>query len=396
MPNRRQFAAPTLVLSSVLLLGSVVQANEYSFEYEVEGGYEYNDNVRLVPEDELEISGGWLSIPVTLGTRSERLDASLSGEMLFSRYDEDAWDSDDQELRGDASYQFERGDVDGYARYRRDSTRTSEFLDTGVTGLEARRRETASIGGSGNHMFTENNGIIGGLDFDDVDYDTSVLQDYQYLSGYAGWLHQWSARTQVTLQAYGSTFENDANSGFDTEVDTETIGARFGFDSTLSESFSTSLLIGWANIDTEYSSDLLDPPADDESNMLLLSGSLTYRGERQRVRATIESAPRPSGSGTVVENHAVGLDYTYQMTERSNFEVEFDAGQRGAVDDSFDLDRDYARVRFGLDYRFSESWYVAGSYQYAWQDQERAEDSADSNSILLSVIFRPTKSVWSR
>ncbi len=89
---RRSFCLGFVLLSA--------QANEYSFEYGVEAGYEYNDNVRLTPEDELDISGGRLAIPATLTSRSERLNAQLIGELLFSRFDEDAWDSDDQNSEG--------------------------------------------------------------------------------------------------------------------------------------------------------------------------------------------------------------------------------------------------------------------------------------------------------
>jgi hypothetical protein len=396
MSYSRQRRVLITVMSALLISGTGVKANEYSFEYGLEAGYEYNDNVQLSAEDELEISGGRFAIPATLSTRTERLEASLDGELLFSRYDEDAWDSDDQELRGQAAYQLERGEVDGYAGYRRDSTRTSEFLDTGVTGLEARRRETASVGGSGNHMFTEKNGLIGGLDYEDVDYDSLLLQDFQYLSGYAGWLHQWTERTRFRLQAYASGFDNDANVITDTEVETETVGAQFGFDSTLSESLSTSLLLGWANVDTEYSVELGQPPEDDESDSLLLQGSLSYRAERHRIKATVNSEPRPSGSGNIVENHSLGLDYRYQLSERSNFDMRLDAGQRSTLDDRIDNERDFARVLLRVDYRFSQSWYLAGSYRYSWQDQERATDSADANAINLSVIYRPEKRAWSR
>ncbi|MEH6584465.1 MAG: hypothetical protein V7754_21205, partial [Halioglobus sp.] len=133
-------ASSLALMASLALAPAGAWANEYSFEYGVEAGYEYNDNVRMAPVDELSISGGRVSIPATLASRSERMEASLDGELIFSRFDEDSYDSDDQDLEGKFKYLFERGELEANAGYRRDSTRTSEFLDTGVVGAAATRR----------------------------------------------------------------------------------------------------------------------------------------------------------------------------------------------------------------------------------------------------------------
>ena len=386
------------VFSVVLLLGFVraVSANEYSFGYSVEAGYEYIENVRLTPENELDISGGRLAIPAVIASKSERLDASLTGELEFSRFDEDAWDSDDQRFIGRASYLLEKGDVNGYAGYKRDSTRTGEFLDTGVTGLEATRREVVTAGGSVNQLFTERNGLTAGLDYRGIDYETLLLRDYDFVSGYLGWLHQWSERAQLRVQGYASAFENDDNFDTDLKVETDTLGAQVGFDTTLSEKMSMSLLLGWANLESEYSSQSAVIPEDDEADEILLKATLDYRSERHELSLEAGSEPTGSGNGLIVSGQYVGVDYSYALSERSSFDLELDAGQRSAIDDRIENDRDFARLELGLDYQFSQSWHLVGSYAYVWQDRERAIDSADSNQVTLSVIYKPTKHVWSR
>ncbi len=378
-------------------LTTVANANEYSFEYAVEGGYETNDNVRMTQDDELDISGARVTLPATLATRSERLTATLDGELMFSRFDEDAYDSDDQDLQGRANYLLERGEVEGYAGYKRDTTRTGEFDDTGVVGLKANRRETASFGGSGDYLITTRNGVTGGLGYRSIDYDSVLLNDYSFLNANGGWLHQWSERSRLRLEAYWSRYENDSNTGSGAE-ESDSIGAWLGYDVDLSEQIKGSLSAGWANVESKYPAGSgLD---DEEFDSFLLQGDLTYIQERSRWKVTVKSEPSGSGAGNVVEHYMGSLDYQFKWTERSKIKAFAVAGRRESFRDDNDASRDYARLRLFIDYRFAESWYVAGTYQYSYQDQNVGQPlqggSADSNAFYLSITYQPTKSVWSR
>lgn len=383
--------APAILLT--LPFAMHTSAAEYSLDYKVTGGYEYNDNVTLSNVNEIDISGGKVSLPVTLTMRTERLDASLLGELASAKYDESGYDSDDQNLKANATYQLERGELSGYAGYKRDSSRTSEFLDTGIVGLSASRREAASAGASGFHMFTEKNGFSFGADYSDVDYDSIRLQDYKYSTAYAGWLHQWSQRTQVRLQAYGNRYENDSF----IKVESDSLGVQAGFDSQLSEQLSISLLAGWINVDTDYSTDLSIAPQEDETNdTYLIDGSLTYRLERHELSAGINSGTNPSGDGYLLKNDQIDVNYRYHVSERSRFDLGLVAGMNGSLDSRINNDRDFARLQLRMDYRFSSAWYIAGRYTYSYQDRERANSDVDSNAVYISLVYQPEKTVWSR
>jgi len=79
---------PFLMASALWMVSATLssQASEYSLGYSVEGGAEYNDNITLSPEDEIDVSGGSISLPATLTRSSERLESSLMGELTSSRY----------------------------------------------------------------------------------------------------------------------------------------------------------------------------------------------------------------------------------------------------------------------------------------------------------------------
>ena len=395
---------PFLMASALWMVSATLssQASEYSLGYSVEGGAEYNDNITLSPEDEIDVSGGSISLPATLTRRSERLESSLMGELTSSRYSESGYDSDDQNLQGDTRYQLERGELTGNAGYKRDSTRNTEFLDTGVVGLDATRVEEATFGVAGDYMFTEKNGIVAGADYADLSYDSPLYDNYDYIAGNAGWQHQWTERTLLRLQGIASRYENDA----DLQQTSDTIGAQVGFNSQLSEQFRVFLLAGWVNVDTDYSTNSpIVLPEDESSDVFQMNGSLNYRQERYELSAGVRSGTRPSGNGNLGETNQLDLNYRYFVSERSRFDLGLVGGRNSSLNEEVNNDRDYARVKLRLDYRIAQSWYVACGYVFSYQDREtenrfadadEIDGSADSNQFNISLIFEPEKSVWSR
>jgi len=151
-------------------------------------------------------------------------------------------------------------------------------------------------------------------------------------------------------------------------------------------------------VDTNYSTtSSVAIPEDDSSDVFQMTASLDYRQERYGLSAFARSGTRPSGSGRLDKTNQLILNYRYQVTERSSLGLRLVGGKNSSLDNTgIDSDRDYARAILRLDYRISQSWYVAGSYRYSYQDRENEGGQADSNQINLSLIFQPEKFVWSR
>ncbi|MFT5047297.1 MAG: hypothetical protein ACI8UP_004290, partial [Porticoccaceae bacterium] len=383
--------APAVLLGLPVAMST--WATEYSLNYNVISKYEFNDNIRLSNADEINISGGTLSLPATLTMRTERLNTSLLGELASAKYNESGYDSSYQNLQANATYGFESGELSGYSGYKRDSTMSSEFLDTGIVGLTALRQDSASAGVSGFHMFNEQNGLSAGASYSDIDYTSTRLQNYEYTTAYAGWLHHWSERTQLRLQAYGNRYE----SGNIIEVESDSLGVQAGFDSQFSERFSVSLLAGLINVDTDYSTDLvLATPEDENTDTYLIKGSLNYRLERHEFSTNVNSSTSPSGDGYLLKNDQMDVNYRHRVSERSRFDLDLLAGRNGSLASRINNDRDYARLKLSLNYRFSSTWYIAGSYARSYQDSERADSKAESNAVYASLVYQPDKYVWSR
>ena len=378
-------------------------ANEYSFEYGVTAGYESNDNITLEPEQETSIVGGSVSIPVTLGVRSERLEATLSNEFVSSRFDDESYDSDDNYLDGQVGYLFEKSKLEGYVKYAQESTRTSEFLDTGVVGNKATGVDSLGVGGEASHSFTEINGMIGSIGYSEVDYQSELYQDYKFISGSLGWTLRRNERTRLRVQGYGSRYEDVGDTDVAIKTDSSSAGVELGFDYNLTGRIDAQLLTGWVWVDSRYDatpSESAESPEDNRDNAPMLTGALVYSGERYQLTANVQSSPAPSGDGYLQYRQEILLGYDYDLNEYAKLSIGLLAGQSEAVDNRIDQNRDYAQASVGLEYRFSTSWSMAASYVYSFQNQDGSEDqasgNASSNAVYVNLVYTPVKTIWSR
>ena len=150
-------------------------------------------------------------------------------------------------------------------------------------------------------------------------------------------------------------------------------------------------------MESEYSAatGITIPPPEDEDS-LLLDARITYRSERSQWEMRLSSQPAPSGIGVLLTTDRLDLDYRYRVSERVNFFANANVGAQKAVDSRVNQDRNFARGSLRLDYRLSEQWYVAGRYQYSWQDAEFFTDTADASAGFLSLRWEPVANTWSR
>lgn len=385
-------AVATVGVCTVVLPSSVLAA-EYVLGYQVESGFEYNDNVRLSSEDEVDISGLVLSPSATLSRNTERLESDLALKLDFNKYDEQDYDTDGQDLKADFKYFLERGELNLNTGFKRDSTRTSELEDTGLVGNKSVRKETAVLGLSGFQMVSERNGVNAGINISDVSYESQSLIDYSFYSGFVGWLYQWSSQTKLRVQGYANYYENEAS--FRTESDG--YGLQLGLDSQLSERLEVSFLGGSSHIKTDYEASLIPGgKTSDKADTYILEANLKYFDERNSVSFIAKSATNPSGNGYVNKSDSIGVNYSYMFSEKSRFNLGLSAGQIKALDDGIDADRDYARGQLRIDRQFAQNWLVAARYTYTWQDNQGSLSDADSNALYLSLIYKPVQKVWSR
>jgi hypothetical protein len=370
-----------------------VHATQYSLEYGVDTRYQFNDNVGLRPDNEVDVNGVELALPAELSLSEEHYNAYARGEVSSSKYDDSGYNSDDQELELGGEYNFERGGIAANAALDRDSTTDTAFLDNGVVGATADRVERYTAGVNGLYYLSQSNALIGGLYYSQNDYDTPTLVDNENRGGYLGVSHQYTENTVLRLQANVGRFENDARIG----VESDSVGLQAGFSTNFTENLTVSALGGYSEVETEYFRVAgLPVPEDDKTSGWILNSALEYTGDRSSISASFLRRETASADGYLIVNNQLEVEYNYQLTERIKLLLEVIGGNSGALDEDINNDRDYISGKVRSTYQLTEDWFVSAGYTHRYQDRERASGDANANIVDLSIIFKPNPLSWSR
>ncbi|MEM6483725.1 MAG: hypothetical protein AAF662_01890 [Pseudomonadota bacterium] len=381
------------VCGALLFVSFTATCDEFLIEYSIEASQSYDDNINLSPNS-LSASGTIIALPLKFIRRSERTSYELEAEASAHRYDLDAFNSDNQYLAGEVSHALGQGDASLTASFTRDTTRDSEFLDTGVVGPSASRREKANVLGLGSWMLNEKHGVIARLEYSDVAYESLRLNDYEYATSYVGWRFQATEQIQWSLQAGATRFVNDSPVQ---SLESQGLSTQGGFKASLNERLTLSVQGGWINFDNELESLTSTASSDsDSASSYLLDSSLNYRAERAQWKVALTRRPTPSGFGVLLNTSRLDANYSYRASQRLTLELKAKAGMQESQDPSIGRDRDFINGSARMAYKFDPHWSLAASYVYRWQDSEVFSGQADSNAAFISLQYEPLAKTWSR
>lgn len=393
----QQLPVVLLLIAITAVSAMPVAAEEYLLEYSVSASQSHDDNINLSPGG-VAVTGAVLAVPVYFTGRSATTSYRVGGEVSTHHYDLEEFDSDNQRIDGEISHKLEKSSLNAEASYIRDTTRDSEFLDTGVIGPSAIRREQAKAKFEGTHSLTERSGLVAAIEGSDVTYDSNRLSDYEYINSYAGWRFRATGRTEWGLQAGASRFSSD--SGIQS-LRSDGISAQGVLDAQLNERVTLSVQSGWIKLENDVGGapDAIDATSDSE-NSYLFDGSLTYKAERAQWKLALISRPSPSGFGVLLNTNRLDADYRYRASQRLTFEMSAKVGTQEVQGDSAALtlsrDRDFFNGSARVALKLNPRWSLAASYVYRWQDSELFAEEADSNAAFVSVLYEPIMKIWSR
>ncbi len=430
------------------LIGFSIQsaAKEYSVATVLRAGGEYDDNVRL-EADEISIAGVVVSPEVNFGVRTERLDIALNTVFDFARFDKSEYNSDDQDIALTSSYAFEYNVFKASAQLKRDSTRTSEFLDTGEVGAKAIGREAQNLSLGWEHFFTEKQSLELSANYANVEYASTNLNlnDYDYSGITAAYAIALSGRTRLITQVLANRFESDRfgvalfglretgvvcppgslifiNGGIEqcpstvaAEIQQDRYGINIGVERILTEKLSFSIAVGANYVESSFASreadsfsqrselDLLAGLEDEDDTSFFFSSTLGYTGERTKLDLNLSSGTNPSANGYLVLSNQLLLNVDYRLSERHNLFARLDFVDSETLGDAVESggslnsnDRTYGAASVGASYRLTEAWYIEASYRYRAQDREFINDVAKSNAAFLNIAYKPHRNTWSR
>ncbi len=351
----------------------------------------FDDNVGLDTDDKRSELGLTSTARLDLGGRAQDMEVRLRSTFDFAVFpNESSLDSDDQRITLGGLYRTERSVFGLEGGLFRDTTRTSDFEDTGERLRDNKRREAYRIGPTWTHQLTPRNTLNAFVSYENVHQGTKDLDDNWRVNGGFGWAHQWSARTQVEARASGLHFKT----GGEGNRTTDSANFQLGGSHAVSELWQVSFFAGPSLTWTDETNRTGPQAArrrtsdNDFSVSYALNASILYRAaDRTTLIADLSRAIVPgSSSGTVRETNEAGLFLTHQVLEK----VAFDLGARYGVQRNVEGGsnrRDFASISPGLRWRVAEKLTLRCSYRFRWQRFDDSGDTAEGNSVFATLSY---------
>lgn len=404
-----------------ILFAAVSNAAEYSLQSEIRVSAEHDDNFRLLVDDAESLTGASVIPSLVAEVQEENWSLLLDTELAFRRFDPNELDTDDQDIRLQALRQGERYSVNVAAGVVRDTTRTSEELDSGRVGL-AQRHENYSVGAFASYFLTATNQLNASMSAAESKYDAVDRTGYEYYQGQLGWTHAYSSALRFNVAANISRVEYEPIetslflSPLTRTSSTESVGWTVGADYKFNELYTLSTRYGQSDSTTDAKVD--DPQSICDSFFGALPGicrvseqsttvatwqlNLDRQGERNTFSISYSNSLQPSSDGVVIESERLSVTWQYRTSERGSLRLEALVGEnkalRAQLDDSIArrVDRIYAYGTMRYSYRFNTRWRVFSTVAYRYQDREILDADAESARVLLGFAYTPRKSSWSR
>lgn len=355
---------------------------EDKIEPSLEAKGEYNDNIFLTGNNEMDDFISTLKPGILLSRTTERLGASLKGYLSLITYsDNNELNAVDHDYTGDFSFlPTETTKVKASANYLKDSRPDRDILTTGeVLDSSIRERERYDLSGEWNITEISGLGVNYGYYEDDYD-DLGTSSYYAHFAGlgYTRNLSRYFANTTGRLNFNYGKYEFNTSS-----VDNYVFSV--GFDRDLSEIWQFSLAAGPRLTRTEFDSAALSP---EEDWGVTGQATLRYNGETSWVdfNASHEVSASSGSSGTVERT-------TFRVNMSRRFTEELRAGMwvhyiRNKTDSDISVlrvnEHNY-RIHPRLTYNFTRDFLAELSYAFTFIDDKDDNLERERNTVFLRL-----------
>lgn len=380
-----------------------VNAQEWRLQPELRIGGEYDDNARLSTDDEVaqKIDGYLLGASLGIGYATQRTELLFEPSLISKLYDEDPdIDSDDQFVDFSLNHSTLKGEFGIRSRYARESVRTAERanpdfdtddpdeIPTDDTGLVFTNdeRELFRVEPRFDYGLSERLSFGARASYLDVSYDEAVssfLVDYSDIRVGGFLKRDWTQRTQAYVGVNVRRFENKAS-----DADFDGLGADIGIESRLSQTTRLRAEIGYE--DTELTS------TGESDSSVVGNLSLVRNLETMTLLAQYRRNVSASGSGRVTERDSLNFNVYKDFTQRVSGGLGVRFHQSDSVGDQTTpaRERDFLQFRAQIEVAMSRSVSLEADYRYATVDRSEFEGTADSNRVMLWLVYRPTPMVY--
>jgi len=355
-----------------LILLAILPANTFAMTFQqsirLPFSVEYDSNPRLVENNERSVQRFTLapdySLMATKG--NEQFFANLRLRLEKSSNESVSADREDPAVDLGWTHNYETGQFGITASLAEQSTRTSEFAETGQIDND-NTRQNRSFGINWSSALSARYTLSADAEIRKVTFDREATNqnefDNEAINAQLGYSvnEQLEAFTRLSFSRF-----DPSNNNRDTRSKSLVVGATLTVSDTLT-------LSGNAGINTTSG-------AERDSGWQAMF-SADYTTERTRSNLDISRSRDPSSSGIVRENNQFNVGFTYSLSERKS--VGFDLSYRENLDDN---DNETMTLSGNYTQQITPEW----DFRLVASHRNRDDGSIDatSNSVTATIIYK--------
>lgn len=397
-----------LTVALLAFLGCVTpmqtEAQQWTFEPVIRAGAEYDDNIRLRPDDDNVVDSGSLSLDGigAIVRRSQSSEVKFIPRVRLRDFvEQEVEDLDDYFLDFFGRKETLKGSFGLQVRLSQENILRAEIenrdfdnpdvidpidIDTGQIRV-GDVQERGNVSAFFNRSLTERVGFGLSARYLDVSYDgTSDLQDFSSAALRTELTLQSSQRSVWALGAFGGEFESEDETNFN---ESQTTGIDIGYRYRVGERTELRASAGYQNVKTDSTRNGV--VRDFEDDLTVFELTWIRSGETSRLVANVSQSVDAGGFGSLQKRTQFRVRYTTALSQRVNARIE---GRLQTIEPSGvqnPIDRDFSRIRVALERRLSRAWSIEGSYTFTSQEFSDQNTDSKSNAVALAVVFEPRR-----
>ena len=389
--------------SGLLLLLSLginqVQASEWYVEPSANVRTEFDDNIRLLPNNTADAYGFIAGLTANSGIRSEVYNVGIkTGVDVYEYWGQSNLDRQNFNFGLNSEYLWtEKHRLGLEIDYVRDTSLTSELLTTGNLGNQV-GRQSLTVAPNWTYALSAAQSLKAGYSHQDVSYDknsTNYLSSYLIDSVDLTYSHQWNPAWQyfATLGAYRYDL-------VDAPTTIDNFSANVGADYLYSETLSFNFMLGARETESQFGNaitpeqqalyNFLNIPSATKSSSLgsLFSVGMKKQFEVANLNLSYARNTSPTGGGVVLETDSFNGNYEHKLTEQLRAQLRTEISLNSSTSSATSTyNRDYYGVEPKLIWNFNRQADVVLGYRYRTQNYTATNVSASGNTFYLYVNY---------
>ncbi|MFA4846389.1 MAG: hypothetical protein WC654_07610 [Patescibacteria group bacterium] len=344
-------------------------------------------------------AGSWQSNPLMLSRGAESLYGSittpsfklesktptstlnLETSLNQNFFNQSAYNSTDAHVRASVTRQVERWGAGLALGGDYDTTRTSEVTSFGINEKKVRHTgfsfsPDVSFMPTTRDKFTISNSTLLSR------YDSNRYSDYNVYALTPSYLHAFTPVHSGVLQFTARRYDTVGGSAGET---VDSIGPMAGWQAKFSPTLSAQALVG-----TSASKQTRDnTPTQPWLWDLIFSTNMTYKGAQDslKVSGSRDQQPYSNGTSSILTTFAAGYEHAFNEHLSLNLDASYMFKSKSALSAS---NLDYATsARAQLSYLMIKELSVETSYRYRQEALTNASKTAQDNTILVGLTYRP-------